>query len=64
MEQNPPLERKSKWQGLKVLNVSKGGPSDSEGTVEFVATYEMDGLKDEHHEKAHFQKGRAISGCM
>ena len=44
------------WKGLKILRTEKGGPSDAEGVVEFVASYVMDGLKDEHHETARFVK--------
>jgi SEC-C motif-containing protein len=47
---------KSTWQGLKILSVTKGSPADTEGTVEFEASYERDGLKDIHHEKARFKK--------
>jgi len=47
---------KSKWLGLKIISVEEGGISDSEGTVEFEATYEKDGLKDVHHETAKFKK--------
>ena len=47
---------KSTWLGLKILSTEKGGPDDTEGTVEFQALYEMDGLRDNHHEKARFKK--------
>jgi SEC-C motif-containing protein len=47
---------RSRWLGLKILTVTKGGPGDTEGTVEFEADYERDGLKDVHHEKAKFIK--------
>ena len=47
---------KSTWLGLKILSVEKGGPADTEGTVEFEAVYERDRLKDIHHEKARFIK--------
>ncbi|MDR1901401.1 MAG: YchJ family protein [Treponema sp.] len=47
---------KSKWLGLKILSVSKGGLQDNEGSVEFEASYERDGLKDIHHEQARFKK--------
>ncbi|MDR0455078.1 MAG: YchJ family protein [Treponema sp.] len=47
---------KSKWLGLKVLSSERGGPDDAEGKVEFQASYEMDGLRDTHHEKAKFIK--------
>ncbi|MDR2517894.1 MAG: YchJ family protein [Spirochaetaceae bacterium] len=46
----------SQWLGLKILSVEKGGGEDTEGTVEFEAVYEWDGLKDIHHEKALFKK--------
>jgi SEC-C motif-containing protein len=49
----------STWLGLKIISSEKGGPADTEGTVEFQATYERDGLKDVHHEKAKFKKGNA-----
>jgi SEC-C motif-containing protein len=47
---------KSQWLSLKILSASKGGPSDSEGVVEFEATYVTDGLQDRHHERATFKK--------
>jgi SEC-C motif-containing protein len=47
---------KSKWLGLKIISTEKGGPLDTEGTVEFEALYEMDGLKENHHERAKFKK--------
>ena len=47
---------KSTWLGLKIISVEKGGVSDNEGTVEFEAVYERDGLKDTHHETAIFKK--------
>jgi SEC-C motif-containing protein len=47
---------KSKWLGLRILSTEKGGSMDTEGTVEFEALYEMDGLRDNHHEKAKFKK--------
>ena len=48
---------KSAWLGLKIIECEKGGPADTEGTVEFEASYERDGLKDLHREKARFKKG-------
>ena len=47
---------RSKWLGLKVLATEKGGAADTEGTVEFEALYEIDGLSEVHHEKAKFKK--------
>jgi len=46
----------SKWLGLKIVSVEKGGISDNEGVVEFEAVYERGGLKDVHHETAKFKK--------
>lgn len=48
--------RKAEWLGLRIVRTEKGGASDSEGVVEFVADYVMDGLKDEHRETAYFVK--------
>jgi SEC-C motif-containing protein len=47
---------KSTWLGLKIVSTEKGGPGDTEGTVEFEASYERDGLKDVHHETGRFKK--------
>ncbi|MCL2609303.1 MAG: YchJ family protein [Treponema sp.] len=47
---------KSRWLGLKIVSVEKGGREDSEGVVEFEAAYERDGLKDLHKERATFKK--------
>ena len=46
----------STWLGLTIINCEKGSPADSEGTVEFEAVYERDGLKEVHHELAKFKK--------
>ena len=46
----------STWHGLKILRTEKGKESDSEGIVEFSATYTRGGLKDVHLEKAKFVK--------
>ena len=48
--------RKSKWLGLEILRTEKGGESDEDGTVEFVAKYEIDDQPQEHHELAEFRK--------
>jgi len=56
IKQTKNWSEKSKWLGLKILSVEKGEAEDTEGTVEFEASYEMDGLKDNYHEKATFKK--------
>jgi len=55
---------KSTWLGLKITSVEKGGVEDAEGTVEFEASYERDGLKDVHQEKATFKRGPAADGTL
>ncbi len=47
---------RSTWLGLRIIKTEKGGSSDDEGMVEFRAAYSMDGLREEHHEIAHFEK--------
>jgi SEC-C motif-containing protein len=56
LKQTKAWSEKSQWRGLKILSLTKGGPGDTEGTVEFEAAYERDGLKDVHHERARFRK--------
>jgi SEC-C motif-containing protein len=46
----------STWLGLKIVDVEKGGADDAEGTVEFEAAYERNGLKDLHRERGRFKK--------
>ena len=50
---------KSRWLGLNIIATEKGGPADSEGSVEFEAVYERDGLRDIHHEHAKFTRDHA-----
>ncbi|MDD7985536.1 YchJ family metal-binding protein [Lentisphaera marina] len=44
------------WLELKILSKSKGEKSDTEGEVEFLATYANEGQIFEHREKSHFKK--------
>jgi SEC-C motif-containing protein len=46
----------SKWLGLEIVGTSKGGEADDQGTVEFVARFEVGGQSHEHHELARFTK--------
>ncbi|MDR3311927.1 MAG: YchJ family protein [Spirochaetaceae bacterium] len=46
----------SVWNGLTVIRTEKGGPGDTEGTVEFEADYTRKGLRELHHETARFKK--------
>ena len=55
-EQTRNWSERSKWLGLKILSTEKGGITDTEGMVEFQALYEVDGISENHHEKANFKK--------
>lgn len=47
---------KATWLGLEIRGTEKGGPGDTEGKVDFSASYVMDGLREEHRESANFVK--------
>ncbi|MHC4079196.1 MAG: YchJ family protein [Planctomycetota bacterium] len=47
---------KAEWHGLEILSTGGGGELDSEGTVEFVARYDINGQNIEHHEIAEFRR--------
>ncbi|HTX74472.1 MAG TPA: YchJ family protein [Rectinemataceae bacterium] len=44
----------STWLGLRILKVDRGAAGDADGKVEFIATYVLDGLREEHHELSQF----------
>ena len=44
------------WAFLSILNISRGGPKDKAGKVEFVADYFQNGEPFELHEKARFKR--------
>jgi SEC-C motif domain protein len=50
----------SQWHGLEILNVTDGKEEDTEGTVEFIATYSQKDEKVAHHELATFSKEAGI----
>ena len=50
----------AEWQGIKIVNTIAGGPEDSEGQVEFVASYIEKGNKQEHHELSTFKKENGV----
>ena len=50
------LDDKVRWLGLKVKRTEKGGADDSEGIVEFVARYKIDGRGHRLHEISRFVK--------
>lgn len=45
----------SEWLGLEVKS-ARGGESDKEGLVEFVARYRQNGVEHEHHEISKFKR--------
>ena len=49
----------AEWKGLKIMSVTNGAENDSKGTVEFVATYAIDGEALDHHEVSQFRKSDA-----
>lgn len=48
--------KNSTWHGLQILHTEKGGENDTEGLVEFEATYTLRHMKEKHHETANFKK--------
>ena len=50
--------KKSEWLGLEIVGTRAGGPSDSEGEVEFIARYKVDGKETSHHEVSLFNRGK------
>ena len=46
----------AEWQGLEIVATEGGEGEDTEGDVEFRATYTHKGEKQTHHELAHFRK--------
>ena len=48
--------RSAHWLGIEIRSTVGGGPDDDEGIVEFVASFELEGKKINHHEKSYFKK--------
>ena len=48
--------KQSDWKGFEVLDTEGGEAGDTEGAVEFVAHYEIQGKEQKHHEVAQFEK--------
>ncbi len=44
------------WLGLEIRSVEDGGVDDTEGLVEFVASYRENGVVRNHHEISRFKK--------
>ena len=46
----------SEWNGMQILATEQGQAQDSEGVVEFIARYSVNGTEFEHHERSFFQR--------
>ena len=46
----------SEWHRLEIVETMGGGPGDTQGQVEFTATFSEDGVRREHREQATFKK--------
>lgn len=44
------------WRRLQIVDTEAGGPSDTEGVVEFRAQYERDGRRHLLHERSRFSR--------
>lgn len=42
------------WRRLDIVSTGRGGPLDTEGTVEFKAYFRQDGERGVHHEASRF----------
>jgi SEC-C motif-containing protein len=60
--------KRATWLGLEVKAIERGTAQDEDGTVEFVAHYQMDGRRIAHHERSKFRrhsgKWRYVEGVM
>lgn len=52
--------RESQWLGLEIISTTKGGENDSDGIVEFKATYIENGKTIVHHERSYFVKKNGV----
>ena len=48
------LDPDTQWRRLDIIGTSRGGPLDSEGTVEFAAHFSQDGERGVQREKSRF----------
>lgn len=46
----------AKWQGLEIRSTTGGGENDETGTVEFVASFRLEGQQRIHHELGLFER--------
>ena len=48
--------QQAEWLGLEIVGTEKGGETDSEGVVEFIANFSLQGKPQSHHERSSFEK--------
>ena len=48
------LDRDQRWLFLEIVGTRQGGPFDDNGTVEFIAHYRLEGVRDSMHEMSTF----------
>ncbi len=48
--------RNSEWRELTIVRTERGGPTDDDGVVEFIARYTEKGKPKSHHEVARFRR--------
>ncbi|WP_410870404.1 YchJ family protein [Nocardia sp. A7] len=48
------LDQDQRWLFLEIVGTQRGGPFDDNGTVEFIAHYKLDGVRDAMHEMSTF----------
>ncbi|HET7317927.1 MAG TPA: YchJ family protein [Nitrospirota bacterium] len=48
------------WHGIEIHDTVKGGPDDSEGQVEFTASFTENGIRQEYRERSTFRKDHGI----
>lgn len=50
------FDEKQHWLGLSIRRTEAGGPDDSQGTVEFIARFKINGKGHRLHETSRFEK--------
>jgi len=48
----------AQWLGLQIVDTEAGGEDDSEGVVEFIATFKEKGIVRQHHERSRFSRAQ------
>ncbi len=46
----------AEWLSLEILDAQQGGSEDTQGQVEFMATFRENGVVKQHHERSTFSK--------